>query len=152
MKKMKILLVMMAAMAMLWSTLPASGQGMTAAPSTIILNANGNTLDFKAIWSGYLASGSIFVSHDIQLYVNGVWISDAYHLTYCWIDARFTATFDRYTLLNDPYVQSLANSGPVTAMISGTYTVSNAGTITQFTIAPHSAPIEIVQPTGKKGK
>jgi hypothetical protein len=125
---------------------------MTIAPHLIILNASGSNLDVKCNWSGYMSSGYSILSHEISIYVEGVYICKAYDLSYCWIDHMFKATFDRIGFMTHPAVVAWTNKGIVEASISGTFVTGDQVSISNRVLSPKIDDIEIVQPTGKKGK
>ncbi len=149
----KTLLVSIGILSFLLLTTSAYSQSMTIAPSKIILNASGITLEVKCLWSGSMLSGSVISDQDIQIYVSGNYITDAYSLTYCWIDQMFKATFDRYDFLTNTYIQSIANDGDVRVTISGNYTITDSSGTDHVIVLPIKLDYaEFVRPTGSKKK
>lgn len=129
-------------------TLHTGAQTMTIAPHLIVLNAQGQNMDVQTIHGGALY-GSIS-SFDISISFAGVEITDAYDFRYCYTDNNFLTTFDRETIMNNPYVQDLANTGEVIASIEGEYTtIDNDGDTHYFFVSYKWDYVEIVK-RGKK--
>ena len=122
-------------------------QTMNLAPHIVNLNASGSTLTIDANWGGYIPGGEQITGHSIQFYINGIFIVDAIDLSYCYIDNMFKATFNRLTIMSNPYVQSLANSGQVLVTISGFYSTTNQNNV----LIPQKWDyLEIEKPGAKK--
>lgn len=122
----------------------SDAQSMSVSPDNLVLNAVGNFTNIQCQYSIYLPSGS-FESYNIIMSMNGVIVAQAVSLVYCPIDNVLFVEFDRAALQSNPYVIALANTGPVTVVITGTFVKGG----TQFDV-DRTGYMTVMAP-GKKG-
>lgn len=114
-------------------------------PDTIVVNAQGSFDDILAAIPMGMAAGHSIHDFDITMEFDGIHVSDAFALDYCYIDHIYFASFDRQQLQQNPDVLNMVNT-TVTARVAGwieTRNVDNDSIIMDFY---GSDEVDIVEP------
>ena len=154
----KLSVICFVTVALVVLALPAISRAMVMSPYKIILNADPaveNYQDMQAIIHYPCIPINLYNAVSTLSFVvtdeNGniiETIAEFDHINdvkYCYIDDNFLISFDREAIQNDPGVQNLANTGPVTVEVVVEFDVTET---TRITISA-TAEVEILAP-GKK--
>ena len=122
---------------------------VTIAPSMIILNVKGQCDSVQATIRQAMPSGYTLTDFEVNLWMDGTVVAQAYALRYCYVDDNFLASFDREEVQNNPVVVGLADS-VVTATIQGWYTAVAADGETTITRPFLGSDLVEIRDPGKK--
>lgn len=126
----------------------ASADALTICPEKIVLNAKGQFEDVQAVIRMAMTSGYTLSDYNVTLSFDGVVVSEAYFMRYCYIDDNFLASFDRPALQANPTVIAMENSF-VGATVEGWYEATNSDGESYRHDFSYTTMVQIVDPDKK---